>query len=246
MAAETPDPTTALPAAASDEPLPLDDPRWVLLDIPFHGLVKRVGHRDVAAHDLTKVLAMPPLDGVRSMVRWWPYEKRELLPFSYWATHYPDWDNRRNRIRVWPCRPLGGIGPNGPIHEDVHYAWKPDLMRVWPEMFPPVSGKEARFITTSMSGIAATAASNSSAPESRPFPKSIAKKLAGNRQMLRAAYALWQEFPPAGKTPRSLSVRRCRTRLASHWEADNEEFGLTDPSEDVVGKAMNLFGRTRG
>ena len=102
MAETVPDPSTVLPAANSDEPLPLDDPRGVLLDIPFHGLVERVGHRDVAAHDLTKVLATPPPNGVRSMVRWWPYEKRELLSFSYWATHYPDWDNRRNRIRVWP------------------------------------------------------------------------------------------------------------------------------------------------
>jgi hypothetical protein len=233
------DPTTALPA------LPLDSPNWVSLDIPHRWLIEHTGHPDLAAHDLTKILAIPPPDGVRSMVRLWPYEERKLLPSSHWTTHYASWDIYRKRIRVWPSRPFD-IGPGGPIHEDVHYAWKPDLMRVWPEMFPLVPAKEAGSITTSMPGIVATAASNSPASESQPFPKSIAKKLAGSRQMLRAALALWQGFPPAGKTPGTLSAERCRDWLskAEYWKAENEEFGWTDPSPDVVGKAMNLLGRT--
>ena len=99
--------------------------------------------------------------------------------------------------------------------------------------------------TTSIPAFAATAASNPPASESRPFPESIAKKLAGKRQTLRAAYALWQEFPPAGKAPRSLSARRCAVRLAPNWVADNKEFGLTDPSDDVVAIAMGLLGRAR-
>ena len=133
MAAETPDPNTTLPA------LPLDSPDWVPFDIPHRWLAERTGNPDLAAHDLTKVLTIPPPDGVRSMVRIWPYEERRLLSSSHWTTHYVSWNILRSgsRIRVWPARLHNATGPEGPIHEDVHYAWKPDLMRVWPDMFPP-------------------------------------------------------------------------------------------------------------
>ena len=229
-----PDPTTALPA------LPLDSPNWVSLDIPHRWLIEHTGHPDLAAHDLTKILAIPPPDGVRSMVRLWPYEERKLLPSSHWTTHYASWDIYRKRIRVWPSRPFD-IGPGGPIHEDVHYAWKPDLMRVWPEMFPSVPMKEVGATTTS---VAVAPIPNSPPPKRRPLPERITKELAGRWQAIRAAVALWQAFSD-GKTPSTLSAQRCRDQLsnAGYWKAENEEFGLTDPSSDVVGEVMNLFGR---
>jgi hypothetical protein len=231
-----PDPTTALPA------LPLDSPDWVPFDIPLRWLIEHTGHPDLAAHDLIKLLATPPPYGVCSMVRLWPYEERKLLPSSYWIKHCMGWDNRRKRIWVSPSRLLGGIGPDGPLHEDIHFAWKPDLVRVWPEMFLPTSVKEVGATTPS---VTATSMPNQPSPERRPLPKWIAKELAGRWQAIRAAVAIWQDFPD-GKTSNTLSAQRCRDQLsnAGHWKAENEEFGLTDPSSDVVGEVMNLFGRT--
>jgi hypothetical protein len=82
-------------------------------------------------------------------------------------------------------------------------------------------------------------------PKLRPLPRSIAKKVARAPQMRRAALALWQDFPD-GKSPKTLSAERCRDRLSSagYWKAENEAFGMANPSADVVGIAMNLFGRT--
>jgi hypothetical protein len=230
-----PDPSTVLPA------LPLDSPDWVPLDIPLRWLIEHTGHPDLAAHDLIKLLATSPPYGGRSMVRLWPYEECKLLPSSYWIQHCVGWDNRRKRIWVSPSRLLGGIGPDGPIHEDVHYAWKPDLMRVWPEMFPSVPMKEVGATTTS---VAVAPIPNSPPPKRRPLPERITKELAGRWQAIRAAVALWQAFSD-GKTPSTLSAQRCRDQLsnAGYWKAENEEFGLTDPSSDVVGEVMNLFGR---
>jgi hypothetical protein len=86
----------------------------------------------------------------------------------------------------------------------------------------------------------------SAPPKPLPLPKSVAKKLKHGPQIDRVYPALQIDFPPHGKTPSTLSAERCRDRLskAGHWKAENEEFELTDPSPDVVGKAMNLLGRT--
>ena len=230
----------AEPISESSTELPLDSPNWVPLGIPHRWLAERTGNPDLAAHDLTKIFAIPPPEGVRTMVRRWPYEDRELLPSSHWTTHYASWDilRSRSRIRVWPARLHNAMGPEGPIHEDVHYTWKPDLMRVWPEMFPSVPAKEVVSVT------APTTTTSSLKP--LLLPKSVAKKLRHGGQIDRVYPALQKEFPPHGKTPRTLSAQRCTDRLsnAGHWKAENEEFGLTDPSPDVVGKAMNLLGRT--
>jgi hypothetical protein len=79
-----------------------------------------------------------------------------------------------------------------------------------------------------------------------PLPKAVAKRLKHGPQIDRVYLPLRIDFPPYGMTPRSLSAERCKDRLsnAGHWKAENEEFGLTDPSPDVVGIAMNLLGRT--
>jgi hypothetical protein len=119
--------------------LPLDDPRWLPLEVPHRWLTERTGNHELAAADLTKLLATPPPRGVRSMVRLWPGEDRRLLPFSYWTKHYASWAN--NRLRVWPSRPFH-IGPEGPIHEDAHFAWEPDLKKFRPKRVASVASSE--------------------------------------------------------------------------------------------------------
>jgi hypothetical protein len=74
---------------------PLDDPRWVPLEVPHGLLTQRTGDRGLAAHDLTALLATQ----VHSMRRYFgryrdprrPKLERELLPFSFWDEHKLSW-----------------------------------------------------------------------------------------------------------------------------------------------------------
>jgi hypothetical protein len=116
------------------------------------------------------------------------------------------------------------MGPEGPIHEDVHYAWKPDLKRIWPDMFPPAPAKTP-----------------SSPPKLPALPKEIAAKLRHGRQIDRVYLALRREFPPYGKAPDALAVKQCAEKLSPYWVADNQALGLTDPSDDVIAAAMRLL-----
>src|SRR5262245_28223767 len=75
------------------------------------------------------------------MVRLWPGEERKLLSFKYWIEHYVG--RSFGRLRVFPSRAFP-VGPTGPIHEDVHYVWKPDLEKIWPSTPPPDAGEPPR------------------------------------------------------------------------------------------------------
>jgi hypothetical protein len=134
MAAETPDPSIALPA------LPLDSFDWVPLEIPHRWLAERIGNRDLAVHDLGAALA----EQVRTMRRYFgrfrdlsrPDLEREQLEFSFWVEH---------RLSSWSDGLRIGLANRGvdyPIPAVGIYAWKPDLEQVWPDMFrpAPVSG----------------------------------------------------------------------------------------------------------
>jgi hypothetical protein len=114
--------------------LPLDDPRWLPLDVPHGLLIQRTGNDELANRDLTALLAKP-VKGLRSMVRLWPGKERKLLSFKYWTEHYVS-RSSFGRLRVFPGR-ASPVGPMGPIHEDVHYVWKPDLEKIWPSTPPP-------------------------------------------------------------------------------------------------------------
>jgi hypothetical protein len=120
--------------------LPLDDPRWLPLDVPHRWLTECTGNHELAAADLTKLLATPPPRGVRSMVRLWPGEERKLLPFSHWTEHSVTWF--KNRLEVSPPHRWFPFGPEGPIHEDVYYAWEPDLKKFRPKRVASVTSSE--------------------------------------------------------------------------------------------------------
>src|SRR5262249_41468399 len=89
-------------------------------------LIQRTGNDELANRDLTALLARP-VKGLRSMVRLWPGEECKLLSFKYWTEHYVG--RSSGRLRVFPGRAFP-VGPTGPIHEDVHYVWKPDLNKI--------------------------------------------------------------------------------------------------------------------
>jgi hypothetical protein len=122
---------------SSDEPLPLDDPRWVPLESPHKLRTQRTGDRHLAAEDLTKLLATPPPLGVRSMRRYSghyrdpdrPDLERELPPFAFWTEHaLSSWSDG---LFIRPARQHTVVRAVG------FYAWKPDLEQIWPDMFPP-------------------------------------------------------------------------------------------------------------
>jgi hypothetical protein len=61
------------------------------------------------------------------------------------------------------------------------------------------------------------------------------------RQIDRVYAALWKEFPPRGKAPTPLSIKAIARKLQPHWEAENEELSLENPSDDVVEAAVNAL-----
>ena len=68
-------------------------------------------------------------------------------------------------------------------------------------------------------------------------------------QIDRVYPALWMEFPPRGKAPKLLSIKRIAERLRPYWKAEREKLGLEiellpDPSDDVVEAAVNELGRS--
>jgi hypothetical protein len=129
------------PASDFSTELPLDDFRWVMLDIPHRWLTERVGNPHFAAEDLTRALATPPPHGVRTMRRYLgrfrdlkrPDVEREQLPFSFWTVFY---------LLAWSDGLRLGVRNRGvdyPVPLFGTYAWKPDLVVRWPEMFAPVA-----------------------------------------------------------------------------------------------------------
>jgi hypothetical protein len=205
--------------------LPLDDPRWVPLDALLEPFVQCTGHRDLAAHDLTKLLATPPPRGVRTMRRYYgrfrdltrPDVEREQLPFSFWTVYaLTAWSDGLRLHRI-------GRGVTYPIPAFGLYGWKPDFdAAIAPDR---------------------TAATLPVAPPTSD-PVSASNALPHGEQIDRVYPALRKEFPPFGKTPSWLSAKRCAKKLSPHWQADNKAFDMTDPSDDVVLAAMNALGRT--
>jgi hypothetical protein len=217
----------AEPISESSTELPLDNFDWVPLDIPHRWLAERTGNGDLAALDLTKLLATPPPHGVRTMRRYFgrfrdlsrPDLEREQLDFSFWVKYQlSSWSDG---LRIG----LANRGVTYPIPAAGIYAWKPDLMRVWPDMFPAVPAKTP-----------------SPPPKLPALPREIAVRLRHGGQIDRVYPALQAEFPPFGKVPDALTGKQCAKRLAPHWVADNEALGLIDPSDDVIATAMKLLG----
>jgi hypothetical protein len=108
--------------------LPLDDPRWVLLEVPHGLLTQRTGgDRALAAHDLTALLATQ----VHSMRRYFgryrdprrPKLERELLPFSFWDEHKLSWHDGLRIRHAQSSQTMPAVGL---------YAWEPDLQKFCP------------------------------------------------------------------------------------------------------------------
>jgi len=126
----------------------------------------------------------------------------------------------------------------GPSYKEMRLVrlWRSEVLALlrWAGLPLPTQVNDPAVATSAVSALAATAASNPPASEPRPFPKSIAKKLAGKREMLLVALALQQEFPPDGKTPRSMTGKECKERLSKHRAV----------SLETLRRVRNLLGRT--
>ena len=104
------------------------------------------------------------------------------------------------------------------LHEDL-LAWlQEDGLTLLPEDMP-----------------APDASAGSGAPEAPP-------KRHG-RQIDRVYRELLVQFPPNGKTPARMTINTITRKLAPGWKAENKEYGLTDPSPDVVAAAVKIVGR---
>jgi len=114
------------------------DSRWAPLDDLHAPLIPRTGNRDLAAHDLTKLLATPPPYGVRSMRRYFgryrdlsrPELEWELLEFSFWEEHaLSSWSDG-----LCIVRPKQGVSQA--VQAVGLYGWKPDFDKAVPGLAP--------------------------------------------------------------------------------------------------------------
>src|SRR5262245_23072173 len=113
------------------------DSRWAPLDDLHALLVPRTGNRPLAAQDLTKLLATPPPNGVRSMRRYFglyrdlsrPELEWELLEFSFWDEHrLSSW---KDGLCIGPARPVTTV-----VRAVGLYGWKPDFDKAVPGLAP--------------------------------------------------------------------------------------------------------------
>jgi len=241
MAAETSDPTTAPPAADSDELL--------LVDV----------------RDLIAQACKSPDEAERLIIE---YARKvgfkhvrctgDFIDPRHWGLCHEglgsftpvDFDNSRVRYIRVPADQAGSYllrqeidellrkdFPSRPYKEmRLVRLWRSEVLALlrWAGLPLPTQVNDPAVATSAVSALAATAASNPPASEPRPFPKSIAKKLAGKREMLLVALALQQEFPPDGKTPRSMTGKECKERLSKHRAV----------SLETLRRVRNLLGRT--
>jgi hypothetical protein len=108
------------------------DSRWAPLDDLHAPLIPRTGNRELAALDLTKLLATPPPHGVRSMRRYFglyrdrsrPELEWELLEFSFWEEHVlSGWSDGLCIRHIRSRQALRAVG---------FYGWKPDFEKIYP------------------------------------------------------------------------------------------------------------------
>jgi hypothetical protein len=245
MAAETPDPSTAIPAANSDE----------LLLVDVHDLVAQACKSPDEAEKL--IIEFANRGGFTHV-----HSTGDYIDPRHWGRRHEglgsftpvDFDNSMVRYIRLPADQAGSYLLRQQIDELLRkdFPSRPykemRLVRLWrsealallrwaglplpTQQIAPVN--DPAVATSAVSALAATAASNPPASEPRPFPKSIAKKLAGKREMLLAALALQQEFPPDGKTPRSMTNKECKERLSKHRAV----------SLETLRRVRNLLGRT--
>jgi hypothetical protein len=63
------------------------------------------------------------------------------------------------------------------------------------------------------------------------------------RQIDRVYRELRVQFPPHGKPPARMPLGLIGRKLAPGWKDENKQYGLTDPSRDVIAAAVKQVGR---
>ena len=241
MAAETSNPITALPAPNSDELLLVD-----VRDL----ITQACKSPDEAERLIIEYARKVGFKHVRCTgdfidPRHWGLCHEGLGSFTP-----VDFDNSRVRYIRVPADQAGSYllrqeidellrkdFPSRPYKEmRLVRLWRSEVLALlrWAGLPLPTQVNDPAVTTSAVSTFTATTASNPPASEPRPFPKSIAKKLAGKREMLLVALALQQEFPPDGKTPRSMTGKECKERLSKHRAV----------SLETLRRVRNLLGRT--
>jgi len=128
----------------------------------------------------------------------------------------------------------------------------PQMKRAFAEMARRYQQPQDPPTTTEATPTSAPAATSTPPPEpaspeaSTPAPR----KPRHGEQRARVERALRTLFPPDGKAPRGLIVKVVKGRVAEVLAAEKktgiapeDEKGLPDPSEDVVGTVMGELGR---
>jgi hypothetical protein len=241
MAAETSDPTTAPPAADSDELLLVD-----VRDL----IAQACKSPDEAERLIIEYARKVGFKHVRCMGNFIDSRHWGLCHEGLGSFTPVDFDNSRVRYIQVPADQAGSYLLRQEIDELLRkdFPSRPykemRLVRLrrsevlallrWAGLPLPTQVNDPAVTTSAVSTFTATTASNPPASEPRPFPKSIAKKLAGKREMLLVALALQQEFPPDGKTPRSMTNKECKERLSKHRAV----------SLETLRRVRNLLGRT--
>jgi hypothetical protein len=196
--------------------LPLDDPRWLPLQVPHSWLMQRGSNREWADHDLTVLLRTD----VHSMVRLWPSDERRLLPFSYWdeGEHYVS--SRPDKVQVFPQRPISAIGPKGPLHEDAFYAWGPDLKKIRPASAAPRR------------------------PTPHVPKKKKAEPVKPPTRQQRVGQAILRDLHPEGVVPETIGAATIHEQLKQRWRAKCDKL-FEDPNK-VYAPSLKTVGRWLG
>jgi len=126
---------------------PLDDPRWLPIHDVIGLLCRLTDNRRLAARDLHAKLVTGDVHAMRRCLH--PaLADRELVPKSFWGD---------NELDSWSDRTF----VRGPFEDRrgnryfIFYAWRSDLERVWPTVFPPAPAPAEQKIVAPRPGSAA-------------------------------------------------------------------------------------------
>jgi hypothetical protein len=122
--------------AERGEQLPLDSPGWIPIAEAHRAVLPLMGSRDLAAQDLSEVVADGSVPCMRRRLGHGEGPERELVPLPFWKEYwFMHWLDVGLQVMNRPA----GRGPSSiaTYRGFAFFVWKPALARIWPAAFAP-------------------------------------------------------------------------------------------------------------
>jgi hypothetical protein len=133
--------------AKRGDQLPLDSPAWIPIAEAHRALLPLTGSRDLAAQDLSEVVADGSVPCMRRRLGHGDGPKRELIPLPFWKEYwFMHWSDIGLQLMNRPAN--RGPSTVATYRGFAFFVWKPALARIWPAAFAPATAAPSPPMTT--------------------------------------------------------------------------------------------------